>query len=109
MAYADGDGEIHIRAFRDGEDVIIEVAGQRPRACQRTWWSSCSLPMVRQFREPRALESGFRNVHQRIQLTFGPTYGLTILSEPDSGTTVRIRIPALDESAAAAYRKEGPV
>ena len=39
---------------------------------------------------------GFRNVHQRIQLTFGRDYGLTILSEPDSGTTVRIRLPALD-------------
>ena len=30
MAYADGDGEIHIRAFRDGEDVIIEVADNGP-------------------------------------------------------------------------------
>ena len=54
---------------------------------------------------------GFRNVHQRIQLTFGPDYGLTILSEPDSGTTVRIRLPALDKTAAAAYTygREGPL
>lgn len=108
MAYADGDGEIHIRAFRDGEDVIIEVADNGP-----------GMPedLVEQLLSPhgpavsgaKGSGIGFRNVHQRIQLTFGPTYGLTILSEPDSGTTVRIRIPALDESAAAAYRKEGPV
>ena len=40
---------------------------------------------------------GFRNVHQRIRLTFGEPYGLTIYSEPDAGTTVRIRLPALTE------------
>lgn len=28
---------------------------------------------------------GVRNVHQRIQLTFGRQYGLTIQSEPDRG------------------------
>lgn len=40
-------------------------------------------------------------------LTFGADYGLTIFSEPDDGTTVRIRLPALDEEAARRYRKEG--
>ena len=50
---------------------------------------------------------GVRNVHQRIRLTFGQAYGLTILSEPDEGTTVRIRLPALDEEGAAPYQREG--
>ena len=50
---------------------------------------------------------GFRNVHKRIRLTFGDQYGLTILSEPDAGTTVRIRLPALDEESIRPYRKEG--
>ena len=50
---------------------------------------------------------GLRNVHRRIQLTFGREYGLTILSEPDDGTVVRIRLPALDEEAGRRYRKEG--
>ena len=50
---------------------------------------------------------GLRNVHRRIQLTFGREYGLTILSEPDDGTVVRIRLPALDEEAGGRYRKEG--
>ena len=50
---------------------------------------------------------GFRNVHQRLQLYFGPDYGLTIISEPDNGTVVRIRIPALDEETARRYKKEG--
>ena len=49
---------------------------------------------------------GVINVHQRIQLSFGKQYGLTIESEPDEGTRVRIRIPALDEVAIKPYRKE---
>ena len=49
---------------------------------------------------------GVRNVHQRIQLTFGRQYGLTIQSEPDEGTLVRIHLPALDEEASRPYRKE---
>ena len=49
---------------------------------------------------------GVRNVHQRIRLTFGPPYGLTIFSEPDEGTTVRLLLPALDEAAAERYRQE---
>ncbi|HCA71219.1 MAG TPA: sensor histidine kinase [Ruminococcaceae bacterium] len=37
---------------------------------------------------------GLKNVQERIQLYFGKKYGLTILSEPDEGTTVRIHLPA---------------
>ena len=48
--------------------------------------------------------TGVRNVHQRIRLTFGAGYGLTIFSEPDEGTLVRIRLPALTrEEADRAY------
>ena len=50
---------------------------------------------------------GLRNVHQRIQLTFGPAYGLTIRSEPDRGTVVRICLPALGENEVRKYRREG--
>jgi len=107
MAYADGDGEIVIRAFREGDDVLIEVADNGPGMPEE---------VVMQLLDPNAPQAafgtkgsgiGFRNVHRRIQLAFGPAYGLTILSEPDAGTTVRIRLPALDEAAARRYRKEG--
>ena len=43
---------------------------------------------------------GVRNVHRRIQLNFGEQYGLTIFSEPDEGTCVRIRLPALNDELA---------
>ena len=36
---------------------------------------------------------GVRNVHERIRLYFGEQYGLTIQSEPESGTTITCRLP----------------
>ena len=38
---------------------------------------------------------GLVNVHSRIQLIFGKNYGLKVESEPDCGTTVTIRFPAI--------------
>lgn len=107
MAYADGDGEIRIRAFREGESVIIEVADNGPGMPEE---------LLKHLLEPggeyAAADShgsgiGFRNVHRRLRLTFGAAYGLTILSEPDDGTAVRIRIPALDGEHAQTYGKSG--
>ena len=40
-------------------------------------------------------ESCVINVHSRIRLMFGEEYGLFIESEPDEGTKVTIRIPAI--------------
>ena len=53
--------------------------------------------------------TGVRNVHERIRLTFGQGYGLTILSEPDEGTLVRIRLPALTRDEAAHCQQEGDI
>ena len=105
MAYADGDGEITILACRDGEDVVIDVTDNGPGMPEEV------VERLLDPRESGAAPSkggsgiGFRNVHQRIRLTFGEPYGLTIRSEPDDGTTVRIRLPAITEPPAK--KKEG--
>lgn len=38
---------------------------------------------------------GMQNVHSRIKLLFGESYGISIWSKPNSGTTVTITLPAL--------------
>ena len=38
---------------------------------------------------------GLVNVNNRIQILFGKEYGLLVESEPDEGTTVSVRIPAV--------------
>lgn len=40
---------------------------------------------------------GLKNVHERIQLTFGTAYGVEVESSESEGTTVIIRIPANTE------------
>ena len=107
MAYADGDGEITVRAFRDGGDVLIEVSDNGPGMPEEVVKSLLDPNGPAAAAGAKGSGIGFRNVHRRIRLTFGADYGLTIFSEPDDGTTVRIRLPALDEEAARRYRKEG--
>lgn len=40
---------------------------------------------------------GVRNVHQRVQLTFGKEYGLSIESELEQGTKVKIYLPIMKD------------
>lgn len=105
MAYADGDGRIAVHAFREGGDVVIDVTDNGPGMPEETV-ARLLDPAYTAAPGPKGSGIGLRNVHQRIRLTFGGEYGLSIHSEPDAGTTVRVRLPALDEAAAASYRKE---
>lgn len=38
---------------------------------------------------------GIRNIHERLQLHYGPDYGLSVHSAQGEGTTVTIRLPAV--------------
>ena len=104
MAAAEDDGLITVTARREGETLLIEVAdngmGMRPEV------AASLLDEDRPDVRTTGSGIGVRNVHRRIQLTFGAQYGLTILSEPDEGTTVQIRLPALDETGLALYERE---
>ena len=48
---------------------------------------------------------GIKNVNDRIKIYFGKEYGLSIESELDEGTTVIIRMPKVEENAAAGWEK----
>ncbi len=103
MSSAEDDGLIRVTAYREGEDLLIDVEdnglGMRPELAASLLEED--RPEVR----TRGSGIGVRNVHQRVSLTFGPGYGLTIFSEPDEGTLVRIRLPALDEEEAERRRQ----
>ncbi|RKI69903.1 sensor histidine kinase [bacterium 1xD42-67] len=99
MANAEDDGLIQVSAYREGDALIVDVAdnglGMRPEV------AASLLDEDRPEVRTSGSGIGVRNVHQRIRLTFGAGYGLTILSEPDEGTLVRIRLPALTREEAA--------
>ena len=86
----DGDGEIHVRAYRKENDIYIEVCD-----------NGLGMPedMVEQLLTDNSRTRkhgsgvGLINVHNRIQLRFGKLYGLEVNSVPDEGTTIRIHIP----------------
>ena len=93
MEYADGDGEILVWAHIEGEDLYIDVTDNGPGMRQEQ-----VDRLLREDDGPAAPSRGgsgigLRNVHQRIQLTYGKPYGLEIESEPDEGTTIRIHLP----------------
>lgn len=107
MAGCEEDGRITVTAKREGGDLVIDVSdngvGMPPEVVERLLDES----------QPQTRSSGsgigVRNVHRRIRLTFGEGYGLEVFSEPDEGTTVRIRLPALTaEEAAQLQREEEP-
>ena len=49
------------------------------------------------------------NVNKRIQLLFGPQYGLNVYSTPDQGTDVEITVPADYMRKAGWKNEEGTV
>lgn len=92
MEFMDGDGEIHVRAYREEDDLWF-------------WISDNGLGMTREQVEGLLSEKphvssrrgsgiGVKNVNERIKLYFGEAYGLAIESEPDEGTVIRIHLPA---------------
>ena len=97
-ASAEDDGVIRVTAYREGEDLLIDVEdnglGMRPELAASLLEED--RPEVR----TGGSGIGVRNVHQRVSLTFGEGYGLTIFSEPDEGTLVRVRLPALTREEA---------
>ncbi len=90
MEYKDGDGLITINGYLEGADVILEV---RDNGLGMTQETVDSLLSAERPAKSKGSGIGLRNVHQRIQLFYGPEYGLSILSELDEGTTIRVRLP----------------
>ena len=93
MEYMDGDGEIAIHVWREEDLLRFEVRdnglGMTQEQVERLF-SGEPHPVSK-----KGSGIGIRNVHERIKLYFGEQYGLTIESEPDEGTAVRICLPAV--------------
>lgn len=91
MEFMDGDGVIDVAVKRDGEDLLFIVSDNGPGMPDRTVQALMNgqMPPSR-----RGSGIGVSNVQQRLQLTYGGPYGLTIVSEPDCGTTITLRLPA---------------
>jgi Predicted signal transduction protein with a C-terminal ATPase domain len=79
-------GLIRVQARQTGNDVKIRIAdngqGMSREQISAVWKQDHSRSGV-----------GVRNVDERLKLTFGPGYGLTLMSARGKGTLVTLRIP----------------
>jgi len=91
MEFMSGDGEIRINAYRDGNDLYIDIIDNGLGMPQE----QADALLTEETTKVRGKGSGIglKNVKERIQLYFGSEYGLAIYSEPDEGTTARIHLP----------------
>lgn len=93
MEFMDGDGEIRIRAWKEGEDLYIRVSdnglGMTQEQVDRMLSDTDHVP------SKRGSGIGVRNVNERIRLYFGTSYGLTVESELDVGTAVTVHLKAV--------------
>ena len=83
---------ILVRGFKKDEDIYLMVSdngmGMRREDVENILTDNSKVPK-------HGSGVGVINVHSRIRLMFGEEYGLSIESEPDEGTRVTIRIPAI--------------
>lgn len=94
----EGGGRIEIAARREGDNLVMEV---RDNGC------GIKPEILAHILETDAANSagiGIKNVHQRIQLACGPEYGLSVESELDEGTIVRLHLPLRLDSPAREER-----
>lgn len=102
MEFMDGDGEILIRVWQEGEKLIFII---RDNGLGMTKEKAEGL-LTGETHSVSGKGSGIgvKNVNERIRLYFGEGYGLSIFSEPDEGTTIQISLPAV--SCQELMRKE---
>ena len=88
----DDDGKIIVRGEKKGDDIYISIEdngmGMREDVLENILTDNSKVPK-------HGSGVGVINVHSRIRLMFGESYGLTVYSEPDEGTRVVIHIPAI--------------
>ena len=92
MSGMQGDGEILIRAYREGDCLYISVKDNGMGMTEERLEEL--LDDTKELKQTRGNGLGVRNVQERIRLYFGAEYGLQIISEVDVGTEVILRLPA---------------
>ena len=84
-------GEISIRIYEDGKDIVFEVEDNGVGMTEE----QCSEILHKENSDRAGI--GIKNVNDRIKIYFGEEYGLSITSELDEGTCVKIRMPKIGD------------
>lgn len=93
MEFMDGDGEILVKAELKDGGLCFTIADNGLGMTEKQ--VEGLLTGETKSSSGKGSGIGVKNVNERIRLYFGEGYGLTILSEPDEGTAIKIRLPAV--------------
>lgn len=97
-----GDSVIIISAYEQSGDLIIEIADNGPGI--PAWWLQQLHEQLAAISENCMMETiqneslGIANVHARLVLKYGESYGLRLNSFEARGTVVSIRIPLREKA-----------
>jgi two-component system sensor histidine kinase YesM len=89
-----GKGIINLSVKEEQTDLIIQVEDNGVGMSKEKQESLNKILLE----EVNTTHLGINNVHQRIRYFYGEKYGLKILSEEGKGTTVTIKIPAINSN-----------
>ena len=87
-------GEIHIKAFIDVKDLIIQINDNG------VGYDSTKVKMImggKDDSKEKLSHIGIYNVHKRIQLHFGDEYGIRIFENKPMGTKVELKVKAITD------------
>lgn len=93
MEFMDGDGEILVMAERKEDSLYFTIKDNGLGMTEKQ--VEGLLTGETKSTSGKGSGIGVKNVNERIRLYFGEGYGLKIISEPDEGTTIIIRLPAV--------------
>ncbi|MBD0383184.1 cache domain-containing sensor histidine kinase [Paenibacillus sedimenti] len=93
IEYMVDEGHIRISARIEGERILFQIRDNGVGIPEETLKGILSG----QTKSEKGSGVGLRNVNERIKLYFGPSYGVTVESEPEEGTMVNIWIPKVLE------------
>lgn len=88
------DAHVIIRCFRKKEKLVMMVIDNG---------SGITDAPAKPMRDPLLTGIGVHNINERIQLWYGPEFGLEIQSTPNVGTIVIITQPLITEEGGSAY------
>ncbi|MGI5896265.1 MAG: sensor histidine kinase [Oscillospiraceae bacterium] len=86
-------GKISIFGGCDGRDILITIEDDGVGIPPDKLRNLLNENLRKNQENSRHTHIGLLNVHKRLQLSFGPQYGLVIHSEVGVGTVVTIRLP----------------
>lgn len=84
-----------VRVYTSGDEVIIDISNDGPSIPPET-----KARILESFSHPGGTSThiGLKNVYERIQLFYGPEYGLSLLDMEPQGTIIHLRLPAPHKS-----------